>query len=165
MRARIETLNLGVYNTLCRSDRIVSEVHLSSCRRRFVCLGARYCSSLTFPSSQRLCRRAVPEWHVRHGRGWRAPCQCFFRPVELRSRQPGRISSIVPPHAALATASRNDQRLSQRMGVPCCFGAAGFERDAVASRAAGLLPETGVNTNRASKPIGRPFWKAVNHFV
>src|SRR2546429_417703 len=119
---------------------------------------ARYCSSLTFsiqstvlPSSCStiaMCVMAVVGV---------APCQCFS-PGRHRTTSPGRnLLDRTAPALHQAAAGRHDQRLTQRMGVPCGPGA-WLERHADAECACrfGCLEE-GVDAYNAGEVLGPPF--------
>src|SRR5207247_6664455 len=98
---------------------------------------------------------------VRHGRGARGAV-----PMLLTRRQPDHITrpnllDRAAPALCQAAASRYDQGLAQRVGVPRC-PSAGLERDTGAERACrsdGL--EQGVNAHRAGKILGRSFARAL----
>src|SRR5437660_7271637 len=86
-----------------------------------------------------------------HRRGWRGAVPMF-----LTWREPDHIPrpnflNRTAPALCPATASRYDQRLTQRVAMPCC-ARAGLERHTGADRACGFgRLEQRVNTYRASK--------------
>src|SRR5437764_2265037 len=94
---------------------------------------------------------------VRHGRGCRGTV-----PMLLTRRKPDHVTrpnflNRAPPALYQPTASRHDQGLTQRVGVPCRAGA-WLERDTGAAHPCwiGCL-EQGVNAYSAGKVLGRSF--------
>ena len=94
---------------------------------------------------------------VRHGGGWRGAV-----PVFLTRLEPDHVAGpdfLDGPADTLdaAPARDDDQRLAQRMGMPCGAGA-GLERDDRGSRASRVIRlEQGIDAHRASKPVRRTF--------
>ncbi len=94
---------------------------------------------------------------MRHRRGWRSTV-----PMLLARREPDHVArpnflDRAAPALHPAAASRHDQGLAQRVGVPCC-PSAGLERDTGARRACRIVRlEQGVDADRAGEPISRPF--------
>jgi hypothetical protein len=94
---------------------------------------------------------------VRHCRGWRSTMPMFFA-----RREPDHISRMnLFNRTTLAlhptAAGRDNQRLTQRVSMPCSSGA-GFECDTGASCAGrSVYLEQGIDAHRAGKPIGRSF--------
>ena len=65
---------------------------------------------------------------VRHGCGWRGPVPMFLNRLEPDHVPWSNVLDGTTPALDPATASRHDQRLAQRVAVPC-FPSAGFNRD------------------------------------
>ena len=95
-----------------------------------------------------------------------APCQCFS-PGGNQITSPGpNFFDRAAPALYASAASRYDQCLPQRMGVPCCPGAR-LERDDCAGNTRGIASlEWRVNAHRAGKPVGRSFagWLGATSF-
>src|SRR6266571_4603206 len=86
-----------------------------------------------------------------------APCQCFSSLLEPDHVPWANVLDWSPPALDPATASRHDQRLAQRVSMPC-FPSAGFTRDTHPDRTcrSGCLEE-GVKAYRAGKVLGGSF--------
>src|SRR5437773_6857064 len=92
---------------------------------------------------------------VRHGRAWAGAVPMLFSRQDRDHIARPNLLDRASPSLYAAAAGRHDQRLAQRVGVPCC-PSAGLERNTGAERACrSVCLEQGINAHRAGKIIGR----------
>ena len=94
---------------------------------------------------------------VRHGRGWRGTVPMLLARRELDHVTRTDLLNRPAPMLREAAARRHDQRLAQRMSMPCGTRTR-LKRDTRADRARRWVwLKQRVNTHRAGEPIRRTF--------
>jgi hypothetical protein len=94
---------------------------------------------------------------VCHGCGWRGAVPMFLTRRDRDHVPRPNLLNRTTPGLHPTAASRNDQGLAQRMGVPCC-PSTGLERNTGTARACWIVwLKQGVNTYSAGEIVGRPF--------
>src|ERR1039457_2379919 len=114
-------------------EAVITKSQVKSCSRSSLVL---FIADLFHPVN-RFAVELFLNGDVRHGRGWRSAV-----PMLLARREPDHVTRTnffdrAAPALHASAASRHDQRLTQRMGVPCGAGA-GFKRDNCAGNPRGI---------------------------